>query len=306
MEHSVLIIDDSQLARQKMLEGLEETGLFKHYHEAESVLEGFKVALNEPIDVVLCDLDMPGMDGFKFLSMIKTRTELQDIPVIMVTGRSDLETKIRGLERGASDYLTKPYDPGELVARVKVQLKIKTLQDSLKKSNQALLELSNTDPLTRLNNRRFLMKALEKELQRSERSQKPLALIMIDIDHFKSINDTYGHQQGDCVLQALADQMKTQLRDYDIAARFGGEEFALVLPETELAKALQVAERLREAATQVRCPDEGTEMALTISLGVAAFPMPKIRTIDDLIREADRALYLAKEKGRNRVETFEP
>ncbi len=306
MEHSVLIIDDSQLARQKMLKGLEETGLFKHYPEAESVLEGFKVALNEPIDVVLCDLDMPGMDGFKFLSMIKTRTELQDIPVIMVTGRSDLETKIRGLERGASDYLTKPYDPGELVARVKVQLKIKTLQDSLKKSNQALLELSNTDPLTRLNNRRFLMKALEKELQRSERSQKPLALIMIDIDHFKSINDTYGHQQGDCVLQALADQMKTQLRDYDIAARFGGEEFALVLPETELAKALQVAERLREAATQVRCPDEGTEMALTISLGVAAFPMPKIRTIDDLIREADRALYRAKEKGRNRVETFEP
>ncbi len=306
MDHSVLIIDDSQLARQKMLEGLKETGLFKQFHEADSVLEGFKVALNEPLDVVLCDLDMPGMDGFKFLSMIKTRTELQDIPVIMVTGRADLETKIRGLERGASDYLTKPYDPGELVARVKVQLKIKSLQDSLKKSNQALLELSNTDPLTRLNNRRFLMKALERELQRSERTQKPLALIMIDIDHFKDINDTYGHQQGDCVLKALADQMKTQLREYDIAARFGGEEFALVLPETELGKALQVAERLREAATQVRCPDQGTEMALTISLGVAAFPMPRIRTIDDLIREADRALYRAKEKGRNRVENYEP
>jgi len=304
METSVLVIDDSPGARHQILDGLKAAGLFQVYHEAESVIEGFKIALSEPLDVILCDLDMPGMDGFKFLSMIKTRKELQDIPVILVTGINDQDSKIRGLERGASDYLTKPYDPAELIARVKVQLKIKTLQDSLKKSNQALMELSNTDPLTHLSNRRFLMKTLEKELQRCERSQKPMALIMVDVDHFKPVNDTYGHQQGDVVLQTLADQMKAHLRDYDLAARFGGEEFALVLPETALAEAVQVAERLRVAISELRIPTDHDEIRLTISLGVATYPHPKVRTVDNLILEADRALYNAKEKGRNRVETI--
>lgn len=304
METSVLVIDDSPGARHQILDGLKSASLFRVYHEAESVIDGFKIALSEPLDVILCDLDMPGMDGFKFLSMIKTRKELQDIPVILVTGVNDQESKIRGLERGASDYLTKPYDPAELIARVKVQLKIKTLQDSLKKSNQALMELSNTDPLTHLSNRRFLMKTLEKELQRCERSQKPMALIMVDVDHFKPVNDTYGHQQGDVVLQILADQMKAHLRDYDLAARFGGEEFALVLPETALAEAVQVAERLRVAISELRIPTEHAEIRLTISLGVATYPHPKVRTVDNLILEADRALYNAKERGRNRVETI--
>ena len=304
METSVLVIDDSPGARHQILDGLKSANLFQVYHEAESVIDGFKVALSEPLDVILCDLDMPGMDGFKFLSMIKTRKELQDIPVILVTGVNDQESKIRGLERGASDYLTKPYDPAELIARVKVQLKIKTLQDSLKKSNQALMELSNTDPLTHLSNRRFLMKTLEKELQRCERSQKPMALIMVDVDHFKPVNDTYGHQQGDVVLQTLADQMKAHLRDYDLAARFGGEEFALVLPETALAEAVQVAERLRIAISELRIPADHNEIRLTISLGVATYPHPKVRTVDNLILEADRALYNAKERGRNRVETI--
>ena len=304
METSVLVIDDSPGARHQILDGLKSADLFQIYHEAESVIDGFKIALSESLDVILCDLDMPGMDGFKFLSMIKTRKELQDIPVILVTGVNEQESKIRGLERGASDYLTKPYDPAELIARVKVQLKIKTLQDSLKKSNQALMELSNTDPLTHLSNRRFLMKTLEKELQRCERSQKPMALIMVDVDHFKPVNDTYGHQQGDVVLQTLADQMKAHLRDYDLAARFGGEEFALVLPETALAEAVQVAERLRVAISELRIPTDHDEIRLTISLGVATYPHPKVRTVDNLILEADRALYNAKEKGRNRVETI--
>lgn len=304
METSVLVIDDSPGARHQILDGLKSADLFQVYHEADSVIDGFKIALSEPLDVILCDLDMPGMDGFKFLSMIKTRKELQDIPVILVTGINDQDSKIRGLERGASDYLTKPYDPAELIARVKVQLKIKTLQDSLKKSNQALMELSNTDPLTHLSNRRFLMKTLEKELQRCERSQKPMALIMVDVDHFKPVNDTYGHQQGDVVLQTLADQMKAHLRDYDLAARFGGEEFALVLPETALAEAVQVAERLRVAISELRIPAGHDEIRLTISLGVATYPHPKVRTVDNLILEADRALYNAKEKGRNRVETI--
>ncbi len=305
MDANILIIDDSHAVRQQMLEILKKTTLFAVYHEAGNVIDGFKIVLNQPIDVVLCDLEMPGMDGFKFLSMINTRGELRDIPVIMVTGREDQETKIRGLEQGASDYVTKPFDPAELVARIKVQLKIKNLQDSLKESNQALLELSNTDPLTRLNNRRCLMESLEKEFKRSERSKSPLSLIMLDIDHFKKVNDSYGHQEGDAVLVAVADMLRRHLREYDMAARFGGEEFALVLPDTELVRAVQVAERLRESAAEMTFNGVLSKLRLTISLGVASFPRGRIKSVDDLIRQADYALYNAKGAGRDRVEVME-
>lgn len=301
MAASILIIDDSKGVRLQILDVLQKTSLFQRYHEAGSVIEAFKIVLNEPVDVILCDLEMPGMDGFKFLNMVSAREDLRNIPVIMITGRTDSETKIRGLEQGASDYVTKPFEPGELVARVKVQLKIKSLQDSLKKSNLELLQLSNTDPLTHLSNRRCLMDTLEKELKRSERSHSPLSLIMVDIDHFKRVNDSYGHQQGDVVLIEVAKVLLEHLREYDMAARFGGEEFSLVLPETDLLPAVQVAERLRVAATQLSFPPPLHELKLTISLGVATFPHSKLRSVDDLVRGADEALYLAKREGRNRV-----
>ncbi len=306
MDASILIIDDSHAVRQQILDILRKTSLFGTYHEAGSVIDGFKIALNHPVDVILCDLEMPGMDGFKFLNMVNTRGELRDIPVIMVTGREDQETKIKGLEQGASDYVTKPFDPAELVARIKVQLKIKTLQDSLKESNHALLELSNTDPLTRLNNRRCLMDSLEREFKRSERSKSPLSLIMLDIDHFKKVNDSYGHQEGDVVLVALADMLRRHLREYDMAARFGGEEFALVLPDTEIVRAVQVAERLRESASEMTFSGILKNLKLTISLGVACYPRGnRIKSVDDLIRIADYALYNAKGAGRDRVEVMD-
>lgn len=305
MGASILVIDDSKNVRQQILDVLRTTALFQQYHEAGSVIEAFKIVLKEPMDVILCDLEMPGMDGFKFLNMVSAREDLRDIPVIMITGRTDSETKIRGLEQGASDYVTKPFEPGELVARVKVQLKIKTLQDSLKKSNQELLQLSNTDPLTHLSNRRFLMETLDKELKRSARCNSPLSLIMVDIDHFKRVNDTYGHQQGDVVLVEVAKVMLEHLREYDMAARFGGEEFSLVLPETELLPAVQVAERLRHSASQMAFSGQLQDLKLTISLGVATFPHGRVRSVDDLVREADEALYQAKRQGRNRVEVMD-
>lgn len=305
MAASILVIDDSKGVRQQILDVLQKTSLFQKYHEAGSVIEAFKIVLNQPVDVILCDLEMPGMDGFKFLNMVSAREDLRDIPVIMITGRTDSETKIRGLEQGASDYVTKPFEPGELVARVKVQLKIKTLQDSLKKSNLELLQLSNTDPLTHLCNRRCLMETLEKELKRSARSHSPLSLIMVDIDHFKRVNDTFGHQQGDVVLVEMSKVLLEHLREYDMAARFGGEEFSLVLPETELLPAVQVAERLRHSATQLSFAPPLQDLKLTISLGVATFPNGKVRGVDDLIREADEALYQAKRQGRNQVQVMD-
>src|SRR5450631_3780526 len=237
MSNSVLIIDDSDAVRERIIKTLESYDLFSRYYEAEDGLEGFKKLLSSPVDIILCDLEMPRIDGFKFLSMLKSRPDLQDTPVIMLTGMNDRDLKIKGLEQGASDYITKPFDPEELVARVKVHLKIKNLQDDLKRTNELLLELSNTDHLTGLFNRRYLMDALEKEIQRSLRKGGNLSLIILDIDHFKKVNDNYGHLQGDIVLQKIAQQLLKELRAYDTAARYGGEEFIALLPDATLEEA---------------------------------------------------------------------
>jgi len=305
MFESVLIIDDSPVIRENIIKTLGAFDLFARYYEAEDGLDGFKQLLSERVDIVLCDLEMPRIDGFKFLNMIKSRPELADVPVIMLTGVGDRERKIKGLELGASDYVTKPFDPEELVARVKIHLKIKQLQDNLRRSNELLLELSNTDYLTGLFNRRYLMKELEKEFQRSVRIGHNLSLIILDVDHFKRVNDTYGHLQGDIVLQKVAQQLQKELRSYDVAARYGGEEFIAVLPEASLEDASFVAERIRAAVESLTFDGVVHELAITVSLGVAGIKIPECGSVDDVIKMADDALYRAKAAGRNRVMSSE-
>ena len=209
--------------------------------------------------------------------------------------------KIKGLEQGASDFIVKPFDPEELVARMKVHLKIKHLQDDLKRSNELLLELSNTDHLTGLFNRRFLMESLDKELQRTKRKNGQLALLLLDIDHFKRINDTHGHLQGDLVLQKVALNIQKELRSYDIASRYGGEEFVAVLPDTSLKEAFNVADRIRLSIQRMQFAGCLSTEQVTASLGVALLPSKSFDDIDGLLRAADEALYRAKEAGRNNV-----
>lgn len=302
MSASLLIIDDSALVREKITSTLESFELFSNYHEAEDGLDGFKKLLSESIDMILCDLEMPRMDGFKFLGMMKSRPELQNIPVIILTGMNDRIQKIKGLENGACDYITKPFDPEELVARVKVHLKIKKLQDDLKKSNELLHDLSITDFLTGLYNRRYLIESLNREIVRADRKDGSLSLIVIDIDHFKRVNDTYGHQQGDLVLQIVSGIIKKELRNYDIAARFGGEEFFAILPDVTAAEAMLVAERIRSAVEDYRFENDLFDLELTISLGVADLSFLSCQTVDNFIKLADDALYRAKSNNRNCVE----
>jgi two-component system, cell cycle response regulator len=303
MPTSVLIIDDSETVRDQIIRTLQKCSLFDSYLQAGDGIEGFKALLTEPTDLVLCDLEMPRMDGFKFIALMQSQRGLKDIPVIMLTGREDTELKIRGLEQGACDYVTKPFDAGELVARVRVQLKIKSLQDALKKSNELLTELSNTDPLTGLSNRRHFTEALAREFPRSVRKNEPLSLVMADLDHFKKINDTFGHQEGDTVLTAVAAFIRDLVRSYDVAARYGGEEFAVVLPDTGATQARQFAERLRKGIEEIAFPGRLQSLTVTISIGVATFPTPRIDCVDTLVRSADDALYRAKRNGRNRVES---
>ncbi|MEW6486863.1 MAG: diguanylate cyclase [Thermodesulfobacteriota bacterium] len=305
-DFSLLIVDDSPGLRQEVRRLVERLGLFSSCREAENGIEGYKEVLAGAPDLILCDLVMPSVDGFKFLNLVRARPDLRDIPVILLTGRTEVGVKIRGLELGASDYVTKPFDPGELLARIKVQLKIKALQDALRASNEQLRELSSVDPLTKLFNRRYFMQALEAEYARSARYGTPLAFLMLDIDHFKRLNDTYGHQAGDEVLRGLADLLRVRVRGTDVAGRYGGEEFCVLLPHTGLPGAAELAERIRAAVEGTPIEARGERLGITVSVGAAACPGPRVATADDLIRLADEALYEAKAAGRNRVATREP
>jgi diguanylate cyclase (GGDEF)-like protein len=305
MSSCVLVIDDSAAIREQVVRTLKDVGLFEEYLEARDGLEGFKTLIESKADLVICDVDMPRMDGYKFLQLVASRPELLGLPIIMLTGMMDFSSKIKGLEQGASDYLTKPFDAGELVARVKVQLKIKSLQDELKKANEQLKRLTNIDHLTNLFNRRYLSEILESEFFRARRNRENLSLVIVDIDYFKNVNDTYGHQNGDVVLASVAGLAQQLLRAYDSAARYGGEEFVLVLPGTSLQGGAMVAERLRQSVLDFAFPPPMEDLTLTISAGVAAYPSPHVENIDSLFRQADEALYRAKQAGRNRVELMD-
>jgi len=299
IETNILVIEDSTTLRREIIQTLQSHSLATCYHEAGDGLEGFKILLGIKMDLVLCDVEMPLMDGFKFLTMVRGREELRDIPVLLLTGKDDMNSKVRGLEQGASDYITKPFDASELVARAKLHLKMKKLQDELRCANEILLEISNTDHLTGLYNRRYLMDVLEREFLRTKRMGGALSFLILDLDQFKDINDQYGHQVGDVVLTRAAAVFRDQLRCYDTPVRFGGDEFVAVLPETSHRDALTVAERVRKALSEITFSGELNKLRITASLGFAVYPGEGVATMEDFIREADTALYRAKSKGRN-------
>lgn len=303
MFFSVLVIDDSGKFREQIIRTLKGAALFGNYMEAKDGLEGFKSIKNVKPDLVICDLEMPRMDGFKFLQMVNTSEELRDIPIIILADSSDQELKVKGLEQGACDYVTKPFDAAELVARVKVHLRIKMLQDDLNRTIEHFRGLSQKDSLTGLYNRRYVTEILDKEFERAERKREFLSLAICDVDHFKKVNDAFGHQHGDTVLVAIADAAQKCLRTYDVVARYGGEEFVVVLPGSPLSGGVVVAERLREAVQALTFVPPMERLSVTISLGIATYPSPQVDSVTSLFRIADYALYRAKQNGRNRVDT---
>lgn len=297
----MLIVDDSAQVREEVRRLIPRLGVVSDVREATNGIEAYKKVLENPADLILCDLVMPSVDGFKFIGLLRGRPELRDLPVILLTGQTDVDTKIHGLELGASDYITKPFDEGELLARIRVQLKIKALQDELRRSNEKLTELSSTDPLTGLFNRRHFMHSLAVEVDRTIRYEQPLSFAIFDVDHFKRLNDTYGHQTGDDVLRGFGTLLKSAIRTTDVAGRYGGEEFCVILPQTASVGAEEFANRFRTALEEKTFRSQGQELRITLSGGVASCPSPLVHSGEDLIRLADEALYRAKSSGRNRI-----
>ncbi len=309
MRRSILIIDDSAATRKQIRSVLTDAGLFDMFYEASDGLAGFKEMVSSRPDIVICDLFMPESDGFKFLKLKKSHQDLNAIPVLVVANKKELNNKFHILEEGAQDYVTKPFTPIELIASVKSNLKIKILQDELvaaQKKLQVLETLSNIDPLTGLYNRRFFVNALEKEFERLKRYNRTLSLLMIDMDHFKSINDKCGHPVGDRVLTVVSRILTTGLRRMDVCARYGGDEFITMLPETDKTGAVAVAQRylnkIREYAATDIC---GKIKSVSCSIGIAYLPESAINSISDFLKSADEALYISKNTGRNKISLFD-
>ncbi|MDQ3812864.1 MAG: diguanylate cyclase [Armatimonadota bacterium] len=263
-------------------------------------------------DLVLMDVLMPGMTGHQVAQALRAKEATANIPIIFVTAQHDMEDRVMGLELGV-DYICKPFAVPELLARVRSALRMKNLQEELRITNEQLKRLAVTDELTGLSNRRGFQAQLEDELWRARRFGHPIAVLMFDLDHFKKVNDTYGHPQGDVVLKSFAEVLLHSSRRIDKVARYGGEEFAAVLPETDESGAITFAEKVRAATAALEIPrsspngDNGPPIRITVSCGDAVVSAILQSDADvsvlasQLMEVADRCLYQAKAAGRNQV-----
>ena len=298
----VLLAEDDPVARLITARLLRKAG-----YEVVAVADGGAAlaALRERFfPVLLTDWEMPVLDGLGVLSAVRGGEWPGYVFTILLTGRDSRESVLAGLEAGADDYLTKPVDEAELLARMKTGWRIAELERRLRAAQQEALRLSLTDALTGASNRRQLTEQLPCELERARRYGHPLSVVLCDIDHFKHINDTYGHPVGDTVLRAFAGALRQTIRTgIDWVARYGGEEFVVVLPETDLAGATVLAGKLRVAAAALEIPHAAGTIRLTSSFGVATVDRhwPEHGVADALLARADVCLYQSKQGGRDRV-----
>jgi diguanylate cyclase (GGDEF)-like protein len=284
--HIILVEDDANVSLM-LTRHLSRAGA--QVRCAATVAAARALVREEPWDLVILDRTLPDGDGIDLCRELRAADE--HAYIIMLTAASSDAAKLEGFACGADDYITKPAQIDELMARIRAGLRIVGLQ-------KQLVKLSQTDPLTGLRNRRAFDERLGDAFAHAMRYERPLSLAVVDVDHFKAINDGYGHDAGDSVLRAVARILGERTRQTDFAARVGGEEFAVLLPETALFEALQFGEKLRSSIAAE--PIDGHEVR--VSIGIASFPHSQVATEAELFRTADQALYRAKMNGRNRVE----
>jgi len=299
----VLVAEDDRLSRAALTRALSAHGL-----TVEAVEDG-QAALDRVrqggIDMVILDIVMPRMSGIEACRLIKGQAEEQFLPVLLLTSKADVESRILGLRIGADDYLAKPFDERELLARVDNLLRMKRAHDDVLASKRKLEQLAVRDELTGLYNYRYMQTRLHEEWKRAERYRYPLACAMLDIDHFKKFNDSFGHDVGDAVLREVAQRVASGVREVDVVARYGGEEFLLILPNTHFAGALTVADRVWRNVGQRPIAVNDKQHVVTISVGVSLYPSRDVTSKEQLLKSADEALYRAKHEGRDRICVFQ-
>jgi diguanylate cyclase (GGDEF)-like protein len=303
----VLVVDDDRVGSQQIARELERHGYTVELaHEWTAALRLFS---SETVDLVLMDAVMPHVDGFKLTKVLRERSRSY-VPIVFLTGLADAQARHQGVAVGADDFLSKPVDPFELQVRLTAMLRIRRLTQDLEAKSRALEALAHVDALTGVPNRRSFDQRLVEEVARARRYDHPLTLIMLDIDHFKRVNDVYGHAVGDALLAYFGRLLRATIRESDLAFRYGGEEFAVIAPNTATIAAVQLAERVRGAFEQ-GSPDATIAGQQSVSIGLCALDQLPLPANDGqaieraLLVAADAALYRSKSGGRNRVSTWD-
>ncbi|MBN1522187.1 MAG: diguanylate cyclase [Candidatus Aureabacteria bacterium] len=300
----ILVVDDSSTARMITSSVLRDYGFW--VETAIDGEEGIKKAKSFSPDAMVVDLRMPKMDGFQVCENIKQLGKNQYIPVLLLTAREDVESVVRGLESGADDYITKPFNEMEFIARVKVLLRLKSLQDELQKANKKLERLSIIDGLTGIYNHRYFQEKFDDFLAKASKKNEHLVIGLFDLDYFKMVNDTYGHLIGDRVLKKITEILQQNIQQKDVLARYGGEEFVVIFPEATVNETFDVCQKFLKDIENYEFSAGEKTFKLTISGGLAAYKPGDKADKDRLIHDADMALYTSKREGRNRITISTP
>ncbi|MEA1938612.1 MAG: PleD family two-component system response regulator [Pseudomonadota bacterium] len=296
----VLVLTESRIEAGKIADTLsEDKGNIIAVDRASAALES---AINKDFDLILISLSLRESDPLRMASQLRSHEATRQVPILMIGEEPDMDRIARGLELGCNDYLIRPIDRNELLARSRTQIQRKRYQERLRTNYEASLSMALTDSLTGLFNRRYLNAHIERTLRRSIENNRAVSVLMLDIDFFKTVNDTYGHDIGDEVLKELARRIGNNMRTSDLVARYGGEEFVVILPDTNRDSALAIAERLRCSIADVpfQISADVSSLDLTISIGVAEAASNGVTGLK-VLKRADQALYDAKHAGRNRV-----
>jgi two-component system cell cycle response regulator len=294
----VLLVEDQERVAARLRASL--AGL--HEIDVEPDLQEALLRLGQSAyDVAIVSLNLAGADGLRLCSQVRAIERTRHLPIIVVVQPDEEARLLRALDMGVNDYLTRPIDSNELLARVRTQIRRKRHSDYLRGSLEQSVELALTDPLTGLANRRYMETHLRALVEQASAVAQPLSVLLVDVDNFKSINDTFGHDAGDAVLEELARRVRRNIRNIDLACRLGGEEFVIVMPDTGLERACQIGERLRASiAGEPFHAGEAKALAVTASVGIATLEGAQ-DTGPAMLKRADHALYAAKRAGRNRV-----
>ena len=296
----VVLIDDDMVNSRNISERLNKSYVVQHFSEPT---EGFELLKTAPApDVILISTMLSDVDGLRMAAQFKNVEQLRHVPIIVLVDEEETHLMFKGLELGINDYLSVPVELNEMEARIKTQIRRKKYQDALRSNYQVSVSMAITDKLTGLYNRNFLDAHIQNIINQSLINQKAFSIMMLDMDHFKLVNDTYGHDVGDEVLRELAKRMVNAIRSSDLAARIGGEEFMILMPETGFADAYNIADRMRAQIARDPFPisHEIGHITKTISIGVSELNLSNDNAAA-LIKRADNALYEAKNNGRNRV-----